>query len=83
MRKEKVMSVLINGVAKKSIADKKGIRAGDVLISVNGHEINDVLDYSFYVKEEKIVLALVSESRAKKWRIFVWKIPHFNGPGVY
>lgn len=63
------MSVLINGVAKKSIADKKGIRAGDVLISVNGHEINDVLDYSFYVKEEKIVLALVSESRAKKVKI--------------
>lgn len=63
------MSVLINGVAKKSIADKKGIRAGDVLISVNGHEINDVLDYSFYVKEEKLVLALVSESRAKKVKI--------------
>ena len=63
------MSVLINGVAKKSMADKKGIRAGDVLISVNGHEINDVLDYSFYVKEEKLVLALVSESRAKKVKI--------------
>lgn len=63
------MSVLINGVAKKSMADKKGIRAGDVLISVNGHEINDVLDYSFYIKEEKLVLALVSESRAKKVKI--------------
>lgn len=63
------MSVLISGVTKKSIADKKGIRAGDVLISVNGHEINDVLDYSFYIKEEKLVLALVSDSRAKKVKI--------------
>lgn len=63
------MSVQISGVAKKSISDKKGIRAGDVLISVNGHEINDVLDYSFYIKEEKLTLALISNSRAKKVKL--------------
>lgn len=63
------MSVQISGVAKKSISDKKGIRAGDVLISVNGHEINDVLDYSFYIKEEKLTLALISNSRAKKIKL--------------
>ena len=48
---EKTMSVLVSGVLKKSIADKKGIKPGDVLISVNSHEINDVLDYRFYIKE--------------------------------
>lgn len=63
------MSVQISGVIKKSVADKKGVRAGDVLISVNGHEINDVLDYSFYIKEEKLTLALISGGRAKKVKI--------------
>ena len=60
------MSVLVSGVSKKSIADKKGIKPGDVLVSVNSHEINDVLDYRFYIKEEKLILALVSNGKAKK-----------------
>ena len=60
------MSVLVSGVSKKSIADKKGIKPGDVLVSVNSHEINDVLDYRFYIKEEKLTLALVSNGKAKK-----------------
>ena len=63
------MSVLINGVTKKSIAEKKGIKPGDVLVSVNSHEINDVLDYSFYVKEEKLTLALISDGKAKKVKL--------------
>lgn len=60
------MSVLVSGVLKKSIADKKGIKPGDVLVSVNSHEINDVLDYRFYIKEKKLTLALVSSGKAKK-----------------
>ena len=60
------MSVLVSGVSKKSIADKKGIKPGDVLVSVNSHEINDVLDYRFYIKEKKLTLALVSNGKAKK-----------------
>lgn len=63
------MSVLVSKVIKKSIADKKGIKSGDVLISVNSHEINDVLDYRFYIKEEKLTLALVSNGKAKKVKL--------------
>ena len=63
------MSVLVSEVIKKSIADKKGIKPGDVLISVNSHEINDVLDYRFYIKEEKLTLALISDGKAKKVRL--------------
>ena len=63
------MSVLVSGVIKKSIADKKGIRSGDVLVSVNSHEINDVLDYQFYIREEKLTLALISNGKAKKVKL--------------
>lgn len=52
------VSVKIYSVEEKSYADKKGIKAGDTLISVNGNEINDVLDYRFYLTDEKLHLVL-------------------------
>lgn len=50
--------VKITEVESASRAESCGIRAGDVLISVNGNEINDVLDYRFYLTERKVALAL-------------------------
>lgn len=50
------MAVEIYRVLEKSLCDKKGIRAGDSLISVNGNEINDVLDFRFYCDDEKLRL---------------------------
>lgn len=52
------MSVEITGVAKHSPAFRSGIRKGERLISINGHEINDVLDYMFYSAEERTELLL-------------------------
>lgn len=63
------MSVLVSNVIKKSIAGKKGIKPGDVLVSVNSHEINDVLDYRFYISEERLTLAVISNGKAKKVHI--------------
>lgn len=50
--------VTITAVAPKSRAAKAGIRAGDILLEINGKEIRDVLDYRFYLAEEKIILTL-------------------------
>lgn len=41
-----------------SIAEKIGIQPGDLLISANGHELKDVLDYRFYTTETKLSLLL-------------------------
>ena len=41
------MSVLIKDVIKSSPAYKKGIKAGDTLTKISGHEITDFLDYQF------------------------------------
>lgn len=51
--------VKIVGVEKHSLASKNGIREGDALIAINGNEINDVLDYRFYLTEKKIEISLV------------------------
>ncbi len=52
------MAVTVSGVDAKSIAAKKRINAGDVLLSINGNEINDVLDYRFYINDTKLLLSL-------------------------
>ena len=48
------MAVKIQHVNHDSLCGKKGITAGYVLLSVNGHDINDVLDYRFYANSRRI-----------------------------
>ncbi|MBQ8409736.1 MAG: DUF512 domain-containing protein [Clostridia bacterium] len=48
--------VKIVSVDKNSRAGHAGLISGDVLISINGREINDVLDYRFFLAERQIVL---------------------------
>ena len=50
--------VRIFDVEKNSPAQKAGILPGDFLISVNGNEICDVLDYRFYITEKKLKIEL-------------------------
>lgn len=51
------MSVKIKDVEKDSVCYKK-ISAGDTLVAVNSHEINDVLDYRFYTSACKLKLEI-------------------------
>ena len=46
--------VEITEVAPHSRAARQGIRPGDMLHSINGHEIRDVLDYRFFLAESEI-----------------------------
>lgn len=50
--------VRIEKVIPKSLSDLCGIKENDILVSINGKDINDVLDYRFYLAEEKITLAI-------------------------
>ena len=51
--------VRIEKVLLGSIAEECGICEKDILKSVNGHEIKDVLDYRFYLADEKIELLVI------------------------
>ena len=50
--------VIITSVEQSSLAERAGIRGGDVLVAINGNEINDVLDYRFYLAERNLSIAL-------------------------
>ena len=65
------MSVLIKDVIKSSPADKKGIKAGDNLVKISGHEITDFLDYQFYTKDSKI--SVVYEQGGKTKAVWIKK----------
>ncbi len=59
------MSVEIKSVKKWSALFFKGVKAGDKLLSINGNEINDFLDYQFYLQEEKLSLEFEHMGKVK------------------
>jgi len=58
--------VKILSVLPKSPCAKKGIKAGDTLVSINGNRINDVLDFRFYANEKNPVLEIAGENGADR-----------------
>ena len=42
-----------------SIAEEMDIEPGDILIGVNSHEIKDVFDYRFFIKDEYVELVIL------------------------
>ncbi len=57
------MSVRIDGVTAGGRAESLGIRAGDVLLSMNGQEVVDVLDYRFLETERELRLKLSRDGK--------------------
>ena len=56
------MAVLITSVEDRASAKRAGICEGETLVSVNGFEINDVLDYRFYITERNLSLIIKNEA---------------------
>ncbi len=50
------MAVIISSVDPRSPAGRAGIKAGERLLSLNGHTVRDVLDYQFYSTEQEVEL---------------------------
>ncbi len=71
--------VKIAKVNKNSIAEKHKILPGDVIVSINGNDINDVLDYRFYITEKKLIIVL--ERRGEPIEITVKK-PQYDDLGL-
>ena len=56
----------IEAVAPLSPADRAGVRPGDTLRAINGHEIVDVLDYKFYSYDPKLTILVTDEEGAER-----------------
>ena len=53
------MPVVIYDIEAGSLAAKAGIVRGETLLSINGREVNDVLDYRFLIVDRHLDLSLV------------------------
>ena len=59
------MAVVIKDVQKGSPAAEYGIKAGDILVSINGEEINDMLDLQFYQSNSTLLIKLMANDAEK------------------
>ena len=63
---------LVASVEEKSIAREMGIEPGDRLLSINGHDIEDVFDYHYYVNDEYL-LVLIEKPDGEQWELEIEK----------
>jgi putative radical SAM enzyme (TIGR03279 family) len=66
LRRSSVLKEIIKSIEPGSPADNRRISPGDRLVSVNGHQINDVLDYKFHTYDEKLLLELEKPGGRRK-----------------
>lgn len=52
------MTGLISNVRRHSLAEQAGIKAGERLCSVNGAEVKDIIELSFYAADYEAVLEI-------------------------
>ncbi len=66
------MGRIIKKVQKNSIAHRHGITAGDEILSINGEEIQDYIDYAFFMGEERLDLYL-RKREGEKTKVLIEK----------
>lgn len=52
---------IIETVTKGSIAEELGVEEGDLLISINGNKIKDIIDYKYHISDDYIVMVIKKE----------------------
>ncbi len=60
-----ILAVKIKEVTENSYGFKAGIESGDTLVSINGNEIFDVLDYRFYIQGRKLSIVFLRNGETK------------------
>ncbi|MFZ5644166.1 MAG: DUF512 domain-containing protein [Bacillota bacterium] len=68
----KAKGITVGSVSEESIADQTGIQQGDVITSVNGQAVKDILDYFFYTREEFIKIDL-RKANGESWELEIEK----------
>ena len=62
----------VKAIAPGSIAEEMGIEPGDKLLSIDGHEIEDIFDYQYYVEAEELLL-LIEKPDGEQWELEIEK----------
>jgi putative radical SAM enzyme (TIGR03279 family) len=60
--KNLALKALVAQVQSDSIAEKIGLVAGDIILTVNGETVKDIIDLSFALADEKVTLVVAKKS---------------------
>ncbi len=63
---------IIEKIEPGSIAEELELEPGDILLSINGNEIEDVFDYHYLVNDETLVL-LIQKPNGEEWELEIEK----------
>lgn len=55
----------VSKVLEKGLAYKCGIKQGDIILSINGNEIYDILDYMYYSKDEILLIKYLRDGQIR------------------
>lgn len=72
MSKKKNQGHLIKEIYPDSIAEEMGIEVGDILLTINNEEIEDVFDYRYLIKDEYIEV-LIRKQDDEEWLLEIEK----------
>ncbi len=59
---------VIKSVDPGSIGDELGLEPGDQLLTIDGHELEDIFDYEYYIQSESIEM-LVRKADGEEWEL--------------
>ena len=62
----------IKQIVPGSIAEEMQIEAGDYLVSINGEEIKDILDYKFQIFDE-VITVVIEKANGEEWELEIEK----------
>lgn len=62
----------IKSIVAGSIAEEMQIEPGDYLVSVNGEEIKDILDYKFQIFDE-LITVVIEKANGEEWKLEIEK----------
>lgn len=67
-KKEHIIQQIVPG----SIAEEMEIEPGDILLGINGHEIEDIFDYQYYCEDYEIVVT-IRKPDGEEWELEIEK----------
>lgn len=59
---------VIKSVAPGSIGDQLGLEPGDELLTIDGHRLEDIFDYEYYIQNE-FVEVLIRKADGEEWEL--------------
>jgi NifB/MoaA-like Fe-S oxidoreductase len=69
----------IKAVDPGSIAEALELEPGDWVLSIDGHELEDIFDYEYYINSESIVME-VRKANGEEWELEIEN--GYEDPGI-